>query len=408
MSAIYSDTARHVLQAQLHHIFAGEIRFMMQWMINRSLKKERDGFLKCESYERTEKRKGYRNGYEERHLDTLFGPVRVLMPRVAQTDEPFRPLTLDAYQRRQKKIDEIIVELVARGLSTREAARMLKSCFGATVSAGTISNVVKQIDSQVRQYHQRSLARGYRWLYLDGKRCKVSYRRKRRGRGKKKDASVLVAFGVRHDGVAELVDYRVVDAEDAENWEAFLTDLEQRGLKRRDRNNRELEMIVSDGDMGLLGAMAMVWPNAPKQRCIFHKVRNIAKYLHDRDNREAILEGASAIFHDLQSRHQAHCRLRRWAKRWRELEPDAVRNFQMDFDHTLTYLQAPEHRRRRLKTNNIAERFIKELNRKIKQTGVFVNEESLDRAVYLVWQKLQANGYPETAADDESLFPRII
>jgi transposase-like protein len=396
------------LQEQVHLVFAEEIRFMMQSMINRSLESERDGFLNCEPYERTEGRQGYRNGHEERHLDTLFGPVRVLMPRVAETDEPFRPLTLDAYQRRQKRIDEIIVELVARGLSTREAARMLKSCFGATVSPATISNVVAQIDALVDRYHQRSLARGYRWLYLDGKRCKISYRRRRRGRGKKKDASVLVAFGVRYDGVAELVDYRVVDAEDGRNWEAFLTDLERRGLKRRDGNHRELQMIVSDGDMGLLGAMEMVWPTVPKQRCIFHKVKNIADYLHERENREAILDDASAIYRGLRSRHQARCRLRRWVERWRELEPDAVRNFQMDFDHTLTYLQAPEHRRRRLKTNNIAERFIKELNRKIQQTGIFVNAQSLDRAVFLVWQKLQANGYPETADEDETLFPRII
>jgi transposase-like protein len=78
----------------------------------------------------------------------------------------------------------------------------------------------------------------------------------------------------------------------------------------------------------------------------------------------------------------------------------------MEFERTLTYLNAPPERWARLKTNNLIERFIQELNRKIDQVRVFVNEESLDRTVFLSWQKLQANGYPETAAEDANLLTR--
>lgn len=402
----YGDTVRQCCQDAIHSHFAVTVRSALQSLLNAFLEHERDTFLGCDPYQRTQRRTGYRNGCEERYFETIVGPVRVRMPRVRQSREPFRPLAISLYQRRQPKIDRTIVEMVARGLSTRQAARVLERCFDTVVSPATISNVVARVDRMVQAFHSRPLERGYRWLYLDAKHCYVSHRRKRRGRGKKKKAVVLLAFGVRHDGISELVDFRIADCESYEHWSGFLSDLEARGVKRRDRHGRELEMNVTDGDMGLLEALALVWPTVPSQRCIFHKVQNIADHLRDRSWRQAILSTAAGIYDGLTGRRQAEARLRRWAQDWGEHEPEAVQNFQMEFDRTLTYLNAPAQQRRRLKTNNVIERFIEELNRKIKQTRVFVNEASLERAVFITWQKLQADGYPETAPDHQNLFTR--
>ncbi len=405
MSELYTDTLRSRCQDAIWKQLQNNARFTLQLMLNDFLQVERDQFLGCLPYQRASTRKGYRNGAEDRLFDTPFGTITLRMPRVRNTEDPFRPLAVQLYQRRHHHINRIIVELVARGLSTRQTARALHSSFGAVVSAQTVSNVVARIDLLVRHFHRRDLERGYRWLHLDAKHTYISHKRKRHARGKKKKAVVLIAWGVRHNGQAELVDYRIADKENADNWTDFLSDLEARGLREHDRNYRPLEMIVTDGDMGLLQALAMVWPRVPKQRCIFHKVQNIAGHLRDRSRREAILCEAAAVYH-VQTPDRARYRLRRWARKWRELEPAAVRNFDFDFDSTLIYLNAAPQHRRRLGTNNPIERLIKEINRKINQAGVYPNQASLERAVYLTWQRLQADGYPRTRTDEENLFTR--
>ena len=113
-------------------------------------------------------------------------------------------------------------------------------------------------------------------MFFDAKRGYTSHRRHRRGRGKKKQAAILLAWGVRHRGGEELIDFRVTGGENRKNWTVFMTDQERRGLKTENPWAQRLEMIVSDDDSGLLSVLYMVYPNVPKQRCVFHKVQNIS------------------------------------------------------------------------------------------------------------------------------------
>ncbi len=233
-------------------------------------------------------------------------------------------------------------------------------------------------------------------MFFDARRAYTSHRRHRRGRGKKKQAALLLAWGVRHRGGEELIDFRVTGGENEKNWTAFMTDLERRGLKTENPWAQRLEMIVSDGDSGLLSALYMVYPNVPKQRCVFHKVQDIAAHLQDRSHREAILSEAGRIHKGARTKQEALARLERWAQRWRQEEPEAVRCFLYDFERTLTYLNAPCECRRRLRTTSPIERFIRELNRKFKGVGSFPSNASWERATYLVWRNLKTNGYAPT------------
>lgn len=375
-----------------HHIARCRRRLLEQMM-----EAERDRFLGCEHYERSGRRRGYRNGYRPRYLETASGSIRLRVPRVRDTEKEWRPRTIAAYKRRTLRVDQIITEWVGCGMSTREVSRLLEDIFGATLSPGTVSRVVGELDGQVRAFQDRSLTHGYRYFWLDGKHCYTSYLRSRRGRGKKKEAVLLLAWGVRHDGTEELVGFRAAESESEEAWTDFLTDLWERGLRRRNRWGQTLDMIVTDGDIGLRGALFTVYPTVPKQRCVFHKVQNIADHLQERSLRGAILSEAAAIYEGLRTPYQARYRLGQWAERWREAEPQAVSRFSYEFEDTLTYLNAPPEDRRRLKTTNPIERLIRELNKKIRKVGIFPSAQSLERAAYLVWRKLQRQGYGRVA-----------
>lgn len=388
-----SRTDGRDFQLQIERAIHGRIAHAHCRLMERILEAERDQHLQCQAYQRTGRRAGYRNGYRLRYLETTRGSLRIRVPRVRGCAEPFRPRALEAYQRRSRHLDYVITEWVACGMSTREVAAEVKSCFGALLSPGTVSRIVAELDEEIDAFHRRRLDQGWRYLYLDAKHCYICHRRRRRGRGKKKAAALLLCWGVRHDGSEELVDFRVAPGESEQAWADFLTDLWERGLRRRDRWERPLEMITTDGNLGLRGALLMVYPTVPRQRCVFHKVQSLADHLTERSNREAVLESAAAIYRDLENAHQGRQRLRQWVERWQEAEPQAVQRFCYEFEDTLTYLQARPKHRRRLKTTNPIERLIRELNRKMSKVGIFPSARSLGRATYLVWRKLQRQGY---------------
>jgi len=362
-------------------------------LLEKIMEAERDQFLQCDPYQRCGRRQGYRNGYRVRYLQTAHGSLRIRVPRVRDSQEPFRPRTIAAYQRRSGRLDEIVTEWLACGMSTRSVSRVLEQTFGVLLSPGTVSRVVAELDQEIRAFRSRPLDKGFRYLYLDAKHTHICHRRRRRGRGKKKDAVVLLCWGVRYDGSEELVEFRVADSESEKCWSDFITSLWQRGLRRRDRWGRPLQMIATDGDAGLRGALLTVYPTVPRQRCAFHKVQSLAEHVSVRSRRKALLASAAAIYRDLKSPPQAHRRLALWAQRWGRQEPQAVESFRYEFEDTLTYLRAPAAHQSRLKTTNPIERFIEELNRKIQQVGIFPSARSLERTLYLVWRKLQRQGY---------------
>jgi len=393
---VQHDALRAVRQGHLWDAFQAHTASTLKRLLEGFMEHRRDEFLACRSHQRSAARRGYRNGFYDRRLDTLHGSLSLRVPRVRDARKPYDLLVMDAYRRRQADVDRAVLRWVACGQSTREVGATLLALFGSALSAGTVSSVVAKLDEEVRSFHSRPLGHGYRYLYLDAKHWYTSHLRRRRGRGKKKKAVLLLAWGGCHGGTEELVDFRVADSESEDCWTAFLTDLEARGLRRRNPWNQTLDMIITDGDAGLRSALLMVYPGVPKQRCIFHKVQDIADHLRERANRGAILSSAGAIYKGLKTSYQALHRLKRWADHWREQEPEAVRTFAYEFEDTLTYLNAPAAWQRRVKTTDPLERLIRELNKKTRKAGIWPSAKSWHRATYLVWRKLQAQGYAPT------------
>ena len=368
----------------------------MERVLNVTMEAERMAFLGCVRYERTPFRRGRRNGYETRRIDSQWGCLTLRTPRVRDTSAPFRPVALDAWQRRERKLERCVMEWVAAGMSTRAVSREMQRAFGAILSAATVSNIVAQVDAEIVAFRGRPIRRGYRYVYLDGKYGKVSQPRRRgRGRGRAKKSVLLLAWGIRHDGCEELIDFRVAPDESEASWDGLLQGLRQRGLTEENRWGERLERIVSDGVGGIEAALALNYPETPHQTCIFHKVKNILGNLIDKTCKGRIQSEAGRIF-KASTRAEALARLERWEKRWEKLEPVAVAHFVRDIDRMLLFYESPRRLRRRLKTSNPIERFIRELDRKFERVGVFPSARSWERTTYLVYRQLLEHGYRPT------------
>jgi len=351
---------------------------LVKGVLGRVLREEVKGVVGCRRYQRSKKRKGYRNGFYERGLLTDYSWIEgIKVPRVR--DVSWTPSVWSRYQRRQKALDRVILESFLLGHSTRKAVRLFKRVFKGLISAQTVSNIVKLLDGEVEAFRHRRFEKRYRVLIIDGLWIKV--------------ASpfpvwkvVLVALGVREDGKKELLSFQVVPSEKECYWWGFLSDLRNRGLK-----GKNVEVIVHDGAGGLNSAVAIVYPGVKVQRCVFHKISNLAQNLNNPLNRSAILQDASQIY-AAETLANLRSRLKAFSLKWQTKEGRAVKNFLKDFDLTLTYWEYPEPWRTWIRTTNPLERFLEELQRRITPMRKFPNSKSAERILYgLIFYVLNEN-----------------
>jgi transposase-like protein len=364
---------------------------------------ERDAFLACRRHERSSARRGYRNGYEPRRLGSKHGLLRLRVPRTRGTERPFRTLLFDLYERRAPVIERTVEAWVAAGCSTRKVTQQMIETFGQIISPTTVSAIVARIDQEMAAWRRRPLTRSYRVLWLDAKHGKLRKPpRKGRRRGRKQKGVMLVAWGLTHDGREELVDFQAVAGEERyEVWEPFLRRLWQRGVKSWNPWGERLELVVTDGQAGLEAAVDMVFPTTPKQRCVFHKLKNLPAHLRDRGHREAIRASASAVLKGVQTAPEAWARLDAWSARWRDLEPEAVAWLRAGFERMLTYLTVTPALRTRVRTTNPAERFIKEIEAATGHVPVWENPQSWQRHLWILWKDLKRRGYRPTRTRSE-------
>jgi transposase-like protein len=311
-----------------------------------------------------------RNGSYCRHLLTELGDIELEVPRTRR----YSPLTVvRAYARRAAHIDRMILACFVLGLSTRKVASALLPVLGRRISAGTVSQVAKTLDTAVAAFHRRPLKDHYPVVMLDG----VVLARKT-GAGAIR-RPVLVALGLRADGKKEIIDYRLATGESAAQWEQFLTDLYRRGL-----SGQRLEMIGVDGGNGLLAALPMVYPDVPVQRCWAHKIRNVLDKIRVAD--QSVVKKALHAIMNATTLPQARSAARRFANRWQATYANAVSCLQNDLDELLTcWRYKTLDQRKRVRTTNAIERRFREVRRRTRPMGVFQDRTSMDRILFAVF-----------------------
>jgi putative transposase len=349
-----------------------QARMALRELLERSLEQEIEAQLGGLSrYERGEHRLDQRNGYYTRNLDSEMGPIEGLkVPR--SRHGVYETELFERYHRRTGVVDEAILSIFCGGNATRRVGEILELLTGASVSAATVSQVVKALDPYVKAYHQRPLEDRYQYLLLDGiaLRCK--------GANGRKTVLVLTAYGITTDGHRELIDFRQETSEGEAPWTRFLQSLYLRGLK-----GDKLQLVTTDGAAGLIAALDMVFPMVPRQRCWVHKMQNASNKLR-KINRKACVSQAQRIYL-APSRTQAIVEFRKWKTRWEPIEPKAVACIADDIEALLAVFDVPEQHWKMVRTNNPIERSFREVRRRTRPMSCFNNAGSIDRIMFAVF-----------------------
>lgn len=323
-----------------------------------------------EPYDRSERRRNYRNGFYERSLETVWGWVRgIRVPRPRVGGFLPRCLEVDRYGRRQAAITRLVTECYWRGISTRDVEKVLEAMGASPVSSSTVSRLTATWSVEVKRWHQRELSDEYRYLMLDGVWIK------NRALGKTRRL-ILVAYGIRRDGTREIIDYCFAKSEREETWLRFLTNLTHRGLE-----GKHLELITTDGCTGLANAIAIAYPVIPHQLCWAHKMRNILKCVRVGDQ-AAVKAGLSPLFEGEWTEKRARTLIQKWARTWQCRYPKAMACVERDLDQLLLYLACEATHHQAIRTSNHIERQFKEFRRRMRPMEILPDKEAADRILY--------------------------
>lgn len=322
----------------------------------------------CGRYERSDSRVNYRNGYYERELVTTLGKLGLRVPRLE--NGTYAKRFFERYQRRGKDFDAAVLSCFVFGSSTRDCGKVSRFFTGAGLSSQSVSNILRHLDEQAREFHFRALEDKYEVLLVDGLWVHCY-------EGRVFKRVILFVMGITAEGKKELIDFKVAKAESQGEWEGFFNSLYQRGLK-----GEKLKLMINDGQGGIEAARQLVYPQAEPQRCTFHKVANVAQNLRGRKHRWQITREAGNIYQQAQSRKEAYDLLDQFIRHWGALEPAAVRSFVKDFGVTLTYFKFPRERWQELRTTNALERVLKDFRKRINPMGCFNGSKSIERIIY--------------------------
>jgi transposase-like protein len=345
----------------------GFLREVVQRVVQEMLEAEMTEHIGAAPYERTDARKGQRNGHKPRTLRTRVGTLNLLVPQ--DREGSFSTRLFSRYQRNEKALCLALMEMYIEGVSTRKVKDITEELCGTSFSKSLVSSLAGSLDAELRAWRERRLeVEAYPYLFVDARYEKA------RVDGRVVSQGVLVASAVREpDGLREILAVEVADTESAATYHELFRSLKARGLTG-------VELVVSDDHEGLKAAIGRHFQGASWQRCQVHYQRNLLGMVGAKRRKE-IAADLRAIF-AATSREQALGMASEVAGRWREKGYEKVAcHIEENIEECLACLAFPEGHRRRIRTTNGLERLNQEIKRRTRVVRIFPNPQACLRLV---------------------------
>lgn len=307
-----------------------------------------------------------RNGKSRKTLKGDHGEVEIDIPR--DREGTFEPQIVKKGQTRLTAMDDQILALYARGMSTRDIVATFKDLYDADVSPSLISRVTDSVLEQVEQWQNRELDSLYPIVYLD---CIVLKIRENKRVIKR---SMYVALGVNLDGHKELLGLWLADTEGAKFWLTVLTELRNRGVQ-------DILIACVDGLKGFPEAIASEYPQTQVQLCIVHMVRNSLRFVPWKDYKAVTAD--LKLIYDANTEELALNELDAFEQQWSEQYPQIIKSWQDNWDNVATLFQYPPDIRKAIYTTNAIESLNSVIRKATKQRKVFPTNQSAMKVVYL-------------------------
>ena len=308
-----------------------------------------------------------RNGHSSKTLRTSYGDVEVAVPRDRKGE--FEPQLLKKNQTSvSQDIEEKILSMYAKGMTTRDIETHIQDIYGIEVSDTTISRITDKILPIAKEWQQRPLEAVYAVVFLDA----IHYHVRSEGQIVKK--AVYIALGINLDRKKDVLGMWVGENESAKYWTTVLNGLKNRGVE-------DIFIACTDNLTGFSAAIGAVFPKTEIQNCIIHQLRNSSKYVSYKDIKELMADLRSV--YAAVDEPAALDALDAFSTKWETKYPKISRSWRENWANLSTYFKYPQEVRRLIYTTNSIEGFNRQLRKVTKTRSVFPTDDSLFKMLYL-------------------------
>ena len=316
-----------------------------------------------------------RNGTRSKTVLTEIGPVEIEVPR--DRDGSFDPRIVRKRQRRLDGIDEIVLSLTARGLTTGEVSAHFAEVYGAKVSKDTISKITEKVVEEMTEWRNRPLDRVYPVIFIDAIVVKVRD-------GQVVNRPIYVVIGVSVDGERDILGLWAGDGgEGAKFWLAVLTELKNRGVD-------DVCIAVCDGLKGLPESITTTWQYTQVQACVLHLIRNTFRYASRKDF-DALAKDLRPVY-TAANEQAAAARFDEFADTWGARYPAIIRLWRAAWTEFIPFLDYDVEIRRIICSTNAIESLNARYRRAVRARGHFPTEQAALKCLYLVTRSLDPTG----------------
>ncbi len=345
------------IQNALRDLLGGTIQQMMEGEMEAQ---------KAEALEENPDYKDSRNGYKPKKLRSNYGPVEIEVPQDRNSD--YDPIIVPKYSRDISEIDEKIIRMYARGMTTRQISDQIMEIYGCEVSEALVTSVTNKILPEIEDWQNRPLSAVYPIVYIDA----IVFNVREDGIIQKKAAYVML--GISEDGHKEVLTISIGETESSKYWLSVLNELKNRGVK-------DILVLCADGLSGIGEAIAAAFPMTEYQRCIVHMVRNTLKYVADKD-RKAFAADLKTIYH-APNEEQGRRKMLEVAEKWNPKYPSAMKRWEDNWDAVRPMFKFSETVRKVIYTTNAIESLNSSYRRLNRGRSVFPDGKSLLKTLYL-------------------------
>ena len=345
------------IQEALRDLLGGTIKEMME--------AEMDEHLGYEKSERSEN-DDYRNGHKTKTVNTNYGSMQIEVPQDRKST--FEPQVVKKRQKDISEIDQKIISMYAKGMTTRQISDTLMDIYGFEASEGFISDVTDKILPQIEDWQHRPLAEVYPVIYIDAIHYSV------RDNGIIRKLAAYVMLGINSEGKKEVLTIQVGENESAKYWLSVLNELKNRGVK-------DILIICADGLTGIREAISAAYPQTEYQHCLVHQVRNTLKYVADKD-RKAFAADLKSIY-NAPTEQQAREALDAVTEKWNAKYPRSMKRWYDNWDAITPIFKFSDEVRSIIYTTNAIESLNATYRKLNRQRSVFPSDRALLKALYL-------------------------
>ena len=307
-----------------------------------------------------------RNGFYGKTVTTTAGPVRIQVPRDRNSE--FEPVIVPKGARRLGQVDDMILSLYSRGMTTRDIQAHLAEVYGADVSPALISKVTDVVAEEITAWQTRPLDSFYAILYIDALMVKV------RDGGTVDNKAAYLVTGVDIDGFKHVLGIWMAASEGARFWAGVLAELRNRGIK-------DVLFVCCDGLGGLPEAIEATWPKAIVQTCVIHLIRASMRYVSWKDRKKAA--AAMRPVYTAVNEAAARAALDDLRRDFGKKSPGLVAAWERSWDQFIPFLQFDSAIRKVIYTTNAIESVNFQLRKIIKNRGHFPDDDAAIKLLYL-------------------------